>query len=121
MRHLVSGPSSEALTEITRYLLEAKAPAIVIGDDVARARAGGAVAALSDVLGAPIWVEMIHNQQAVASDHPNFRGALPGVATAISEAFGDADTVLMIGGPFFEEANILHQRMIFSRNSAMKP
>jgi len=24
-------------------------------------------------------------------------------------------------GPFFEEANILHQRMIFSRNSAMKP
>ncbi|MEC9006592.1 MAG: GNAT family N-acetyltransferase [Candidatus Neomarinimicrobiota bacterium] len=24
-------------------------------------------------------------------------------------------------GPFFEEANKLHQRMIFSRNSAMKP
>tara|TARA_Y100000588_G_scaffold141809_2_gene155719 strand:+ start:1646 stop:3325 length:1680 start_codon:yes stop_codon:yes gene_type:complete len=96
-------PDRETLAELVRYLLAAKAPTIVIGDDVARARAGGAVMALAEALGAPVWDEVIHNQQAVPSAHPNYRGFLPGVASAIASALGPADTVLMIGGPFFEE------------------
>jgi len=97
------GPDREALAELVQRLLAAKTPAIVIGDDVARARAGSAVMALAEALGAPIWDEVIHNQQAVSSAHPNYRGFLPGIAGAIAEALGEADVVLMIGGPFFEE------------------
>jgi len=96
-------PDCEALAELGHHLLTAKAPAIIIGDDVARNRAGGAVTALAEALGAPIWDEVIHNQQAVPNAHPNYRGFLPGVGVAIAEALGEADAVLMIGGPFFEE------------------
>lgn len=85
------------------HILASKSPAIVIGDDVARAGAGGAVTALAEAIGAPIWVELIHQHSAVPSNHPSLRGPLPSDAVGMAQAFGQADLVLLIGGPFFEE------------------
>ncbi len=101
--HRVPGPDPDAVADIARHLLEASAPAIIVGDDVARAGAGDAVTALAEALGAPIWDEVIHNQQAVANDHANYRGFLPGVGAAIAETLGETDAALLLGGPFFEE------------------
>ena len=94
---------ADAVQDLAKHLLGANAPAIVIGDDVARAGASEAVAALAEALGAPIWLEAIHQHRAVPSDHPNLRGVLPVDAASIAAAFGETDLILLIGGPFFEE------------------
>lgn len=101
--HPVPGADPGAVQGLAAHILGAKAPAIVIGDDVARAGAGDAVAALAEAIGAPIWLEVIHQHRAIASDNTNLRGVLPIDAATIAAAFGESDLVLMIGGPFFEE------------------
>ena len=96
-------PDPEGVQAFARQLLAAREPAIVIGDDVARARAGDALVALAEAAGAGIWTELIHQHQPVPNRHPNYRGRIPSDAAAIAQAFGSADLVLMVGGPFFEE------------------
>ena len=101
--HRAPPPDAEGVAAIARHLLAAREPAIMIGDDVARARAGEALVALAEATGAGIWTELIHQHQPVPNRHPNYRGRIPSDPAAIAEAFGDADAVLMVGGPFFEE------------------
>src|SRR5262249_53967374 len=59
--------------------------------------------ALAEALGAAVWCEGIRARQVVPSRHPNFRLSLPFDAVAIRRALDDADVVLLVGGPFFEE------------------
>jgi benzoylformate decarboxylase len=59
--------------------------------------------ALASLLGAAVWCEGIRAHQVVPSSHPNFRLGLPFDAVAIRRALDDADVVLLVGGPFFEE------------------
>ncbi len=101
--HRAPPPDAEGVAAIARHLLAAAEPAIMIGDDVARARAGEALVALAEATGAGIWTELIHQHQPVPNRHPNYRGRIPSDPAAIAEAFGAADAVLMVGGPFFEE------------------
>ena len=96
-------PDPEGIRAVARQFLDAGKPAIVIGDDVARAGAGDAVVRLAEATGAAIWTELLHQHQPVPNAHPNFRGRLPSDAASVSESLGDADLVLMVGGPFFEE------------------
>ena len=96
-------PDPEGVRAIARQFLAAAEPAIVIGDDVARAGAGDAVLRLAEATGAGIWAELIHQHQPVPNAHPNFRGRLASDSARIAQSFGDADLVLLVGGPFFEE------------------
>ena len=96
-------PDPEGVRAIARQLLAATGPAIVIGDDVARAGAGDAVIRLAEATGAEIWAELIQQHQPVPNAHPNFHGRLPSDAVRIAESLDDADLVLLVGGPFFEE------------------
>ena len=96
-------PDPEGVRAVARQLLEAERPAIVVGDDVARAGAGDALAGLAEAAGTAIWTELVHAQQPVAGDHPNFRGRLPSEAATMAIALDDADLVLLVGGAFFDE------------------
>ncbi len=96
-------PDPEGVRDIARQLLAAAEPAIVIGDDVARAGAGDAVLKLAEATGAKIWAEFVHQHQPIPNAHPNFRGRLSSDAASIAQSLGDADLVLLVGGPFFEE------------------
>ena len=96
-------PDPQGVAAVATHLLGAREPAIVIGDDVARAGAGGALLALAEATGAGIWTELIHQHQPVPNMHPNYRGRIPSDRASIAQAFGGADVVLMVGGPFFEE------------------
>ncbi len=96
-------PDPEGVRDIARQLLAAAEPAIVIGDDVARADAGDAVLKLAEATGAKIWAEFVHQHQPIPNAHPNFRGRLSSDAASIAQSLGDADLVLLVGGPFFEE------------------
>ena len=96
-------PDPAGVAAVARHLLGAREPVIVIGDDVARAGAGDALLALAEATGAGIWTELIHQHQPVPNRHPNYRGRIPSDPASIAQAFGGADAVLMVGGPFFEE------------------
>jgi len=96
-------PDSAGMIEAVAMLSAAKAPVIVAGDDIARADAGATLLALAEKLGAPIWVEGLRAHAVASNRHPLMRGGLPLEHAAIAAALGDADCVLMVGGPFFEE------------------
>lgn len=96
-------PDPEAVAAMAAALSAARSPVIVAGDDIARAGASEALLALAEKLGASIWVEGLRAQAVAPSSHPLMRGALPFDAAQLAQAFGDADCVLLLGGPFFEE------------------
>ena len=92
-----------AVQAIVNSLESAAAPVIVAGDDVVRAGAGADLVALAEKIGAPVYVELLTGRVAFPTDHPHFRGRLGPDARAMNAVLRNHDTVLMIGGPFFEE------------------
>jgi benzoylformate decarboxylase len=96
-------PDPEGLEEAARLLLKAKNPAIIAGDDVARSKAEAELAALAEAIGASVWFEGLRHHAPFPTNHPNYRQSLPSDAAQVRKALGDADLVLLLGGPFFED------------------
>jgi benzoylformate decarboxylase len=91
------------IEEIASLLLRSARPAIVASDDVARSKAHLQLVALAEATGAPVWVEGLRHHASFPTAHPNFRQSLPTDAAQIRKALQDADLVLLLGGPFFED------------------
>ncbi|MFP6771656.1 MAG: thiamine pyrophosphate-dependent enzyme [Alphaproteobacteria bacterium] len=96
-------PDPDGIAAMAQQIQGAKNPVIVVSDDVARAGATDHLVALAEAMGAGVWFEAIRHHSAFPNRHPNAKGILPVDAAAIRNALGDADLVLLIGGPFFEE------------------
>ena len=96
-------PDPAGVAAMAELLLKAKNPAIVVSDDVARARAHNELVALAETMGAGVWFEAIRHHAAFPNRHPNARAILPVDAAAIRKALDGADLVMLVGGPFFEE------------------
>src|SRR5262249_11134994 len=54
-------------------------------------------------IGAPVWFAGLRGHAPFPTAHPNYRQSLPGDAAQIRKLFADADLVLLLGGPFFED------------------
>jgi benzoylformate decarboxylase len=93
----------KGLDEIASLLLKSANPAIIAGDDVARSGAGDGLVALAETIGASVWFEGLRHHASFPTGHPNYRQSLPGDAAQVRKALGDADLVLLLGGPFFED------------------
>jgi benzoylformate decarboxylase len=93
----------DGIEEVASLLLKSASPAIVAGDDVARTGAGHGLVALAETIGASVWSEGLRHHASFPNRHPNYRQALPGDAAQLRKALGDADLVLLLGGPFFED------------------
>jgi benzoylformate decarboxylase len=98
-----SRPDPAGIAAMAKLLAAAKSPAIVAGDDVARAGAGGTLGKLVEKLGASVWFEGLRARNSFPTDHPAYRGTLAFDAPGVAKQFADNDLVLLIGGPFFEE------------------
>jgi benzoylformate decarboxylase len=98
-----SRPDPAGIAAMTKLLVAAKSPAIVAGDDVARADAGGTLATLVEKLGASVWFEGLRARNSFPTDHPAYRGTLAFDAPGVAKQFAGNDLVLLLGGPFFEE------------------
>ncbi len=96
-------PDPKGVEAIASLILKSQSPAIVVGDDVARAHATDALVALSETIGASVWFEGLRAHAPFPTDHSNYRRSLPGDAAQIRKALGQADLVLLLGGPFFED------------------
>jgi benzoylformate decarboxylase len=96
-------PDPRGIAEVAALLLKSVRPAIIAGDDVARAGACLQLVALAEAIGASVWFEGLRAHANFPTAHPNYRQSLPGDAAQVRKALGDADLVLMLGGPFFED------------------
>jgi benzoylformate decarboxylase len=96
-------PEPAGLEALAALILAAERPAIVAGDDVARAGAVPALVGLAEAIGAGVFAEGLRHQVSFPTGHANARPQLPLDAAQIRAALGDADLVLLLGGPFFEE------------------
>jgi benzoylformate decarboxylase len=101
--HRAAHPDPAGVAELAGLLLASKRPAIVVGDDVARAGADRELVAAAERLGAAVWFEGLRQQASFPTGHPNARSGLPFDAAGVRTALAGADLVLLVGGPFFEE------------------
>ena len=96
-------PDPAGIAAMAKLLAAAKNPAIVAGDDIARAGADRTLVKLVDKLGASVWFEGLRGQNSFPTDHPAYRGTLAFDAPGVAKQLAENDLVLMVGGPFFEE------------------
>jgi len=96
-------PDPRGIGEAAALIAGARSPAIVVGDEVARAGALDDLVRLAERIGAPVWFEGIRGHVSFPGSHPQARAPLPFDAAAISKTLGDTDLVLLVGGAFFEE------------------
>ncbi|HSI01588.1 MAG TPA: thiamine pyrophosphate-binding protein [Reyranella sp.] len=98
-----SHPDPAGIAALVAPLRAASSPAIVAGDDVARADAVERLVSLADKLGASVWFEGLRARNSFPTDHPAYRGTLAFDAPGVARQFAGNDLVLLLGGPFFEE------------------
>ena len=98
-----SRPDPAGIETLASLIAAARSPAIVAGDDVARAGVTGTLVKLAEKIGASVWMEGLRGQNSFPTDHPAARGTLAFDAPGIARQFAGNDLVLMVGGPFFEE------------------
>lgn len=87
-----------ALTKAAELLRDARNPLIVVGDVVGRSGAHAEVAALAELMGAPVLSEPLSVWLNFPTDHPHFIGGMPGgnmtVARRMLEGY---DLLLLVG------------------------
>ena len=98
-----SQPDPAGLEQLAALLLKSQRPAIIAGDDVARSGATPALVTLTEAIGAPVWFEGLRGHPPFPTSHPSYRQSLPADAAQVRKILGDADLVLLLGGPFFED------------------
>ncbi len=90
-----------AIERAAALLAAAARPLIIAGDAVAQRGAHGELAALAELLAAPVYAEGIANTASFPASHPLFRGALTRLAPAIGAALEQHDLLLSVGGDLF--------------------
>jgi benzoylformate decarboxylase len=116
LTHWRVAPDPAAIDAAVDLLAASRRPLLVVGDGVALSDAQAEVAALAELLGAPIY-NGYASEINVANDHPLLVGTLPRTslhaASAASELLRRHDVVLAVGTPVF--------RFAFPRPGGMDP
>jgi benzoylformate decarboxylase len=90
-----------AIEAAAAVLAEAKNPVIMAGDAVAQSRALAEMVELAELLGAPVYAELIANTASFPSSHPLFRGAMGRAQRTMRKIFDEHDVLLSVGADLF--------------------
>ncbi|MEJ0074274.1 MAG: thiamine pyrophosphate-binding protein [Alphaproteobacteria bacterium] len=90
-----------AIEAAAKVLAGAKKPVIMAGDAVAQSRALSEMVALAELLGAPVYAELISNTASFPSSHPLFRGAMARSQKAMRKIFDQHDVLFSAGADLF--------------------
>ena len=90
-----------AVAKAAVLLARAERPLIMAGDIVAQSRALPELVALAELLGAPVYAELIPSTASFPSSHPLFRGTIARVAPQTRQVFAEHDLLLSIGADLF--------------------
>ena len=96
-------PDPQGIAAMATLIAAARSPAIVAGDDIARASAVGTLVRLVERTGASVWFEGLRGRNSFPTDHPAYRGTVAFDAPGLAKQLAGHDLVLLVGGPFFEE------------------
>ncbi len=91
----------EAIQAAAKVLASAKRPIIMAGDAVAQSRALAELVALAELIGAPVYAELIANTASFPSSHPLFRGAMNRSQQAMRKIFDQHDVLFSVGADLF--------------------
>src|SRR5881227_3938360 len=90
-----------AIEAAAKILSAAKRPIIMAGDAVAQSHAHAELVALAELIGAPVYAELIPNTASFPSSHPLFRGAMGRAQTAIRKILDQHDVMFSVGADLF--------------------
>jgi benzoylformate decarboxylase len=90
-----------AIEAAAKVLASAKRPIIMAGDSVAQSRALAELVALAELIGAPVYAELIANTASFPSSHPLFRGAMSRSQSAMRKIFDQHDVLFSAGADLF--------------------
>ena len=91
-------PSDEALERMAERLLSAGAPVIIAGHEVYSSDAASELAAVAEVLGAPVYNQSTPYLAVFATDHPLFMGEITRDQVRVRRSLEPHDLLLMAGG-----------------------
>jgi benzoylformate decarboxylase len=90
-----------AIEAAAKILAEARRPIIMAGDAVAQNRALSELVELAELIGAPVYAELIANTASFPASHPLFRGAMARSQTAIRKILDQHDVIFSVGADLF--------------------
>jgi benzoylformate decarboxylase len=90
-----------AIEAAATILAQAKRPVIMAGDAVSQSRAHAELVALAELIGAPVYAELIANSASFPSSHPLFRGAMARSQAAMRKIFDQHDVLFSVGADLF--------------------
>jgi benzoylformate decarboxylase len=97
--HLRGDPA--AVKQAATILAEAKRPLIVAGDAVARSNAHAELIELAELIGAPVYSELVPSTASFPASHPLFRGAMTRMQGPIRKILEQYDVLFSAGGDLF--------------------
>ena len=90
-------PSDDRLDALATRLLAAKAPVLLVGNEVVTSDAFAEVAQLAEALGAPAYQQTTTYGSHFPSEHPAFMGALSRIQKDVRGVLEDYDLLVVIG------------------------
>jgi benzoylformate decarboxylase len=92
-------PPLEALRKAAEILAQARNPAILAGSRVTEAGAVAELAALAELIGAPVLAESTtsHGRLPLPADHPLYLGILPLWGSEVHQRLDEFDVVFVVG------------------------
>src|SRR6516164_6792656 len=90
-----------AVKQAATILAEAKRPLIVAGDAVARSKAHTELIELAELIGAPVYSELVPSTASFPASHPLFRGAMTRMQGPIRKILEQYDVLFSVGGDLF--------------------
>ncbi len=93
-----SRPTDEALEQLAARLLAAAAPAIVASHEVYSSEAMAEVAALAELLGAPVFNQSVPYVAVFPTAHPLYVGELTRNQTRVRQLLEPHDLLMIVGG-----------------------
>jgi benzoylformate decarboxylase len=90
-----------AVKQAAAILAEAKRPLIVAGDAVARSKAHAELIELAELIGAPVYSELVPSTASFPASHPLFRGAMTRMQGPIRKILEQYDVLFSVGGDLF--------------------
>ncbi len=90
-------PSDEALAQLAEWLLQARHPVLIAGQELGRQGALGLAAELADLLGMPVYQESVPYRTAFLTDHPLYMGMLTRVQAQVRQVLDLHDAVFCLG------------------------
>ena len=97
--HLRGDPA--AVEEAAAVLAQAKRPLIMAGDAVAQGNAHAELIELAELIGAPVYTEIVPSTASFPASHPLFRGAIARMQGPVRKVLEQYDVLFSVGADLF--------------------